>query len=266
MKAILLLLAMTVTLCGCTTSPIAYDPSATGELKSIAILTPSIPDELEVEGADAVTDCYGMACVIGLPVYLTETAIREDIEAGRQSRLNTYFHEKGFLLEEVFVDDLTQELQERGFVVSKLSTPRPETEFLEVYPVDGSASAILDVVVEEIGYYADNGCIKCVSPDYPPARPFRGSLEWAYRPRITAKVALIRVGDSAVLMRQTVRYNPNYLPGLEGRAIEIVPDPAFEFEDFESLATSLEMAEATVIEGLENAINQVTAAIGDALD
>ena len=73
--------------------------------------------------------------------------------------------------------------------------------------------------------------------------------------RRSARCRLVRAGDSAVLMEDTIAYNP---VGPVQKAVTLSPDPNFSFEDFDALTADPGVA----VNGLNAALTASANSIG----
>jgi len=143
-----------------------------------------------------------------------------------------------------FVADLKASLEGHGYAVTDIAIPRPDAKLLKAYPgaADGAADAYLDVAVVSYGYVAAG-----ISDSSP------------YRPFVSAKCRLVRARDGAVLMEDTILYNPVALNGISpDKAVTISPDPAYAYPDFDSLLASPDNS----VKGLDASLKSTADSVG----
>ncbi len=191
---------------GCAQNEVAFDASQAGSIKTIAVVTPQTPSTPAVMLASSVGQSFGL---IGALVDAGMAAHRE----GGMERLLAGQH---FVAGGAMSQELGTALGASGYKVQFLQVPRPDGDYLKTYPpVPGGADAYLDVVVPAYGYMAAG----------------IGSSE-PYRPALRLKCRLVRASDMAVLMQETIAYNPL---AQNGKQIAIAPDPDYAFPDFDAL-------------------------------
>ncbi len=243
---------------GCASNPDPYDGTIALGIETIGILRPNVPGSIQVESNDQV---FRGNTILGLALAIPEKAVRDAILADREERLNAALEDRGFSAEDILMESLMMELEARGYRVEAIPTPRDHAGDPYEYPDISRVDAFLHTAVEEISYARDQGCrYWCYSLPY-------NNLERAYRPRVTARVRLVRAVDSSTLMMRTVKYNPvnGGLIARQEQPIEIMRNPDYEFGEFDEIDDSLLAGETTVEEGLEDAIVQVADAIADSL-
>ncbi len=236
MKKVLLslMVPMFAALAGCATTPeIPYDRTTAGEIKSIAIVTPKFPDEASVVLATTVGQSFGLVGAL----------VDAGLEEGRENSFKKMVLAQNFSAQDAFIQRLSEVLQGHGYAISDVSAERRQDKFVDKYPT-GSSDAYLDLVVMNYGYSAAG-----IGNSTP------------YRPIVSLQVRLVRASDSSVLMQDTVLYNPYNAAGGTANAITISPNPSYEFTTFSELESKPDMA----VRGLEDAIHQSAAAVGNLL-
>jgi hypothetical protein len=234
-------LSLAALLCGCTPR-IAFDPARAGALTSIAILTADAPDDVSVEDAykpeGVELDC-GPLCVFVVPFHLLAAGVNEVVDEGREDRLNELLSERRFSGRELLMRSLRENLEGQGYEVSTVIASRSDADSLLLEPATLNADAVVDIVIETFGYYNDTGVL---------------------RPRLFVDVTLIRTRDSRVLMRETIKYNPEpFSPGYDD---SIWLEAADQFPDFGALEANPDGAVA----GLVEAVHRVAVTISGLLE
>lgn len=219
----------------CALQPIPYDRSTAGEIKTIGVVTPAVPDRAAVILASSVGQSFGL---IG---GLIDAAMQEN----RETKFNAAIEPRDFSAVDTCLAEIRTRLQEEGYTVVMVPVERTGKEFLQSYPPPGSepkVDAYLDLVVS-YGYIA------------------AGIGSTPYRPNVYVTARLIRASDSAVLMQDAVSYNPVGPYAANSKAVSIPPDPNFQFSNFDSLVGNPGLA----VKGMQTSIVQSTKIIGQRL-
>jgi len=216
-----------LTLAGCAGKPeIPYDHSAESGLKTIGLVTPY---------------SRGPTIVLASTVGQSFGLIGALIDAGMTEHRNTEFtglmQSQNFVADDYFITCLTDDLKAEGYNVVMISTTRPDDNFLASYPgSDQKIDAYLDARMQ-FGYIAAG-----LGKSNP------------YRPAFWTRARLVDSRSSAVLMEDTVMYNPL---GAPKNTITIAPDPTPQFVDFDTMManppaaiTGFKTAEAQSAEAL----------------
>jgi hypothetical protein len=139
--------------------------------------------------------------------------------------------------------DLVTALQAQGFNVKPIAVSRDSSGFLKTYPTEPGIDAYLDVSSFPDGFgYAAAGI---------------GSSQ-PYRPFVWLKVKLVRASDGSVLMQDTVMYNPI---GTNDKWVTVSPDPAYQFEDFDTLTGHADLS----VKGVDVSLRQTADQVGKLL-
>jgi hypothetical protein len=226
---LLTLLGVALFLGGCAApAHRAYNPSERNQIRSIGLLTPTVPDEVAVRMMVHPGQSLGL---LGLLVA------RGDM-SGKTGEFTRSLRSRGFRNGAGFEAQLKAGLTAAGYRVSTISAPRPREQdaFRNQYPKsDGSVDAYLDLYSDLIGYVAAGG-------------------NTPYRPTVNLNVRLVRARDHKVLYQDRIAYNPF---GDGDGAITLPPAPGFEFAAYGDLTAN----PAKAAEGLNLAIR----AAGDEL-
>ena len=223
-------------LAGCATKPaIPFDSTSAGEIKTIGILTPSMPN-----GPSAI-----LASSVGQSFGLVGALIDAGMQEARESDLEDILSGKQFIAHDKLMNGIVASLEAQGYTVKNVSVPRTERDFMKVYPSTNTekVDAYLDVVMNGYGYIAAG--ITSGTP---------------YRPIVVTKLRLVSAKDSSVLMEDVVYYN-RLNASLETTNLTISPDPTYSFSDFSDLERNPEKT----VEGLDVAFAKSTEAIGTLL-
>ncbi|MBI3513651.1 MAG: hypothetical protein HY060_06255 [Proteobacteria bacterium] len=220
-------------LAGCMMPEIPYDRETAGGIKHVGIVTPHFHPEPDVHLASSVGQSFGL---IGA---LADVGLK----AERDKRFGRILQQANFSAQEIFTELLANDLRARGYEVSLIAMRR-DKDFVKSYPVHTppAVDAYLDLYALNYGYIA-------AGIGSPP-----------YRPWVWMRVRLARAKDSAVLMQDTIVYNP-VIGATYTKAVTIPPDPRFEYRTFDLL----EADPAGSVRGLRTAIEQSAQAVGKLL-
>lgn len=221
-------------LAACAGKPaIPYDKSSAGEIRTIGLLTPSMPGGPTVHLSGTVGQSFGLVGAL----------IDAGMESSRDSDFSDVLARHQFHAEELLIADVKQSLEKQGYKVVDVPVTRQRRfDFIETYPEASEADAYLDLVVLTYGYIA--GAIS----DVP------------YRPLFESKLRMVRASDSSVLMEDKIQYASMGLRIPEGY-VKIAPDPKYSFDDFDELTSRQE----TAVEGLNVAFERSADAMGTLL-
>jgi hypothetical protein len=222
-------------LSACATQPeIPYDKSQAANIKTIGILTPSMPGKPTIWLASDIGQSFGL---IGALVDASIQAHRDDVFwksiDGDQHPPRT-----------AFLNALSGSLRQRGFAVQEVAVTRPDGKFLSAYPKSGGGvDAYLDIAFIGSGY----GYVAAAMGKATPFRPF------AY-----VQCRLVRASDGATLMEDTVLDNPINAPKT---VVTVAPDPSYAFTNFDALNADPTKAVA----GMDEAFQKAADTVGDLL-
>ncbi len=198
MKHFLTIAVSALALSACATKPYIptlYDASS-AQVRSIAIVDDSIPDEL---GANELASASGTGqAVAGIVGYLVVGAM-EGIETNsRVNALKTLMQSSGFDAEAEFEKMLSAKLAAAGFQnMAVVGGPRNKRKPIKDYPAS-PADALLDVQMTNFGMQ------KAVT-----------GQEW--RPASAMIVKLVSTKDDSILVENTISYNSGLTSGaMEG--------------------------------------------------
>jgi len=219
----------------CASDEIPFDHSANSGIKTIGILTPAMPDTPQIVLASDVGQSFGLVGAL--------------VDAGMKENRDTDFEKalKGTAFNSAtrYLAALHAAIAARGYAAVDIPAFRPKAGFLKDYPpaaqyAQFKVDAYLDVAL--VGY--EYGYIAAGIGSSTPYRPF------AY-----ARCRLVRASDGAVLMDDTVVYNPI---GTPAKMVTIAPDPAYAFTDFDTLVGDPDKA----AKGLDVSLTASADAIG----
>jgi hypothetical protein len=221
-----------VVLSACQTLPqVPYDKASAGNIKTINIVQPSMPDRPNVVLAATVGQSFGLIGAL----------IDAGMESSRESDFEAAMKTQNFAGKDAFMKHLDEALTAGGYSPAHDTAPRLASGFLKTYaqPASGPADAHLDIVMQ-YGYLA-------------------AGMATPYRPYVAVSCKLVRASDNALLMQKSIFYNP--LNAAPEQTVTIAPDPAYEFTDFDALKADPEKA----AKGLDAAITQVASTMGTLL-
>lgn len=231
--AVTLLSALVLTACA-TQPEVPYDKSQAANIKTIGILTPSMPAKPTIWLASDIGQSFGL---IGALVDAGVQAHRDDAFwksiDGDQHPPRT-----------AFLNALSASLRQRGFVVQKVAVTRPDGKLLSAYPKSSAGvDAYLDIAFTGSGY----GYVAAAMGKATPFRPF-----------VYVQCRLVRASDGATLMEDTVLDNPINAPKT---VVTVAPNPTYEFTNFDALNADPTKAVA----GMDDAFQKAADTVGDLL-
>ncbi|KAB7741599.1 hypothetical protein F2P47_04130 [Parvibaculum sedimenti] len=220
---------------GCAAKPaVPFDRSTASSIKVIGLLTPDVPSEPSAVLASSVGQSFGL---IGA---LVDAGMKDN----RDGSLRDVLAAQKFAADKALTDDLTASLKSRGYEVKLIPVSRNDKgKLLKTYPTqsENQVDAYLDVVSVNYGYVAAG-----IAGNTP------------YRPFLYTDCKLVKASDGAVLMEDSVNYNPIMAAGADAEHVTISPDPAYSFEKF----SEIEADPAKATKGVSVAFAQTTDAIG----
>jgi hypothetical protein len=215
-------------LVGCAIPEVPYDRETAGGIRRIGVVTPRFPNKAAVYLATSVGKNFGL---IGA---LIDAGMQQE----RENKFERLLGDQHFVAETEFVQILTAGLEARGYEVVALPIKRDQPDFVAIYPThEAPVDAYLDLVTVGYGYVAAG-----IGANTP------------YRPAVGLKARLVRAKDQAVLMQDTIAYNPI---GKPGQTVTIAPDPAHQYRDFDSLMADPPGAVVGLRFALEQSAQQV---------
>ena len=175
-------IVVAIVVSGCAALPeIPYDRMGAGEIKRIGLIPPSLPKSASVILASSPGQSFGL---VGAIVDAT-------LQARREGHFRMFLEDEHFSTQDVFTGRLKQQIEMQGYTVTTVNAIRSGPNFVTKFPMDSDVDAFLDVLVTNYGYISAG-----VGNDTP------------YRPQFLVQVRLIRAKDSAVLLQDTIVYNP----------------------------------------------------------
>ena len=198
------------------------------QVKTIAILTPAVPEKPTLYSAVGVTPL----AVFGVAGALVDEKIQDYLASKFLEEMNSRTFSVGSVLERALITSLRNE----GYDIVEANCARNEAEFLHDYPSssNGVNYAYLDLVVTDYGYHA-------------------GSITAPYHPILKIKYRLVRASDKAILMQGSFGYS------IFGSDIQ--PDTAYDFSNHDQILSNPSHA----IEGLNAGVSIASGAIAGAL-
>ncbi|MGH6872718.1 MAG: hypothetical protein ACREHE_14545 [Rhizomicrobium sp.] len=220
---------------GCITVPpeVPFDRATDANIHSVGVLTPDLPDKPTVRLASDIGQSFGLIGAL----------VDASMEANRDDKLWAMMQEQNFVPVDAFDQDLVGALKAQGFDASFVSVERDRNGVVKSYPADRKFDAYLDITGIGIAYGYMAAGVGSSNP---------------YRPFVYVHCKLIRAGDGATLMEDTIMYNAvNGAP----KAVTLSPDPQFQFPDMDSMDGDHKKAVA----GVDAALHQSADMIGTLL-
>lgn len=222
-------------LCACASQPeIPFDRTQASNIKTIGLLTPSMPQKPTIWLASDIGQSFGLIGAL--------------VDAGIQAhRDDAFWHSidgAAHPPRAAFLDAITKSLRAQGYQVRVVTVARPDGDFLKRYPASGNhVDAYLDIAFSGSGY----GYVAAGMASSTPFRPF-----------VYLTCRLVRASDGATLMRDTVLDNSI---NAQKNAVAVSANPAYEFTNFDMLNAHPKRAAA----GMDDAFQKTANAIGDLL-
>jgi len=219
--------SVAVILSTCAT-PIRYDRTSAGNVRTIGLVTPVFPDNAQV-------------VLVNPPNFLG--LYDRILQRRRDSAFNELLEIHDFVVGDAFLERVTANLESDGYAVTLIKAERPGIYFLNTYSSETPVDAYLDILVFNYGYYAAG---------------YRDSSP--YRPAFALVVKLVRSSDYAVLMQDSIAYNPYGPPyGPNQANVTITPVPEFDFMNFDAL----EADPARAVQGIQDATFKTAEALSN---
>jgi hypothetical protein len=218
-------------LAACAGAPeIPFDHASNAGIKNIAVIEPAMSPTPTILLASDIGQSFGL---IGGLIDLS-------MQSNRDTKFAALLSAQGVKPDAVFLQDVHAALAAHGYNVVDTAQARSGNDLLKVYPKVGQpgVDAYLDLAVFNYGYVAAG-----IGDSTP------------YRPFLTARCRLVRASDGAVLMEDTIAYNPI---GPVEKAVTLSPDPNFSFKDFDTLTADPGVA----VKGLNTALTASANSIG----
>ena len=224
--------AAVTSLAGCASQPeIPFDKSANGNIHTIGIVTPGMPDRPNIWLASDVGQSFGL---IGA---LVDASMQE----ARDNKVEAMLVDQKMVPRQDFMSALQDSLKAQGYDSKVVTVDRKQGSYLKAYPpaAETGVDAYLDISGVNYGYVAAG-----IGKSTP------------YRPFVYTQFKLVRASDGEVLMQDTIYYDP-VAPFGQGKNITISPDPAYTFMDFDAL----EGAPKQTVSGIDASFHSTTDAI-----
>jgi hypothetical protein len=223
-----------VVLSACQSLPqVPYDRATAGNIKTVYVVTPAMPERPTVALASTVGQSFGLIGAL----------IDAGMQSSRESDFEAIAKAQNFNGKETLMRHLDASLVANGYALVHDTSARKTSTLLKdkdfALPAGTAADAYFDIVMS-YGYYASG-------------------ISTPYRPYVSMTAKLVRASDKALLMQKSVFYNP--LGVAPEQTVTIAPDPAYEFQDFDALKADPEKA----IKGMDVALQQVAGALGTLL-
>lgn len=222
-------------LCSCASQPeIPFDKSQASNIKTIGVLTPSMPEKPEIWLASDVGQSFGLIGAL--------------VDAGMQANRDSAFWKSidgdKNPPRAAFLNALSASLHDRGFAVKQIAVHRPDDKFLNTYPKSGDGvDAYLDIVFSGTNYgYVAAGIGKSTP----------------YRPYVYVNCRLVRASDGTILMQDIVLDNSVNVPK---DVVTVSANPDYAFTNFDDLNGDPNKAVA----GMDDAFRRTADSIGNLL-
>ena len=215
-------IAASLVLAGCAGQPeIPFDKASAGNIQTIGVLTPNMPERPTIWLAGDVGQSFGL---VGALVDIS-------MQSNRDDKMWAAMVKSGYVPRDAFLAAVESSLQARGFAAKTIAADRSSAGYLKTYPAagDNKVDAYLDIAF--IGY----------GHGYAAAGIGSSSL---YRPFAYLNCKLVRASDGSVLMQETVLYNYVDVSGFQKdpKAVTISPDPTYGFVDFDTMMSDAKKA------------------------
>ncbi len=224
-------LAAFLLLAGCTPARLApsiSDTSATQSIKTIAFVTPALPEKITLTSLAPVTVVGGVGGLLGA---LYDQSVQKD----HAKAFAQLLAQNNFVPGQILDADITQALQAKGFSVTRVQAARPDSNFLPAYPAaTPPADAYLDVVLAEIGYFT----ITITDP---------------YEPMVEVKFRLLRASDKQVIAQGSFQYSI-----LRG---DVRPDAKYDIWHYRDFQNEPALAIAGMSDGLAQAATTIATSL-----
>lgn len=158
--------------------------------------------------ADRPARAPSWATTVGQSFGLVGALIDAGMQESRESDLRDVFRGQNFAADEIVLTEMKSSLEARGYKVINVPVTRTGQALKKDYMGLSGADAYLDMTY----YYG------YISAGIAGATP--------YRPFFYSDVRLVKASDSAVLMEDSIFYNPMNAP--KGRVV-IAPSPDYAF-------------------------------------
>jgi hypothetical protein len=221
---------------GCVTAPpeVPFDHTADTGIHTIGVPTPAMPDQPTVRLASDLGQSFGLVGAL----------IDASMESNRNGKLWAMMQEESYVPRDVFNQDILAALKAHGYDASIVPVERDGHGQVKAYPAGQNFDAYLDITGIGIGY----GYMAAGVGDANPYRPF-----------VYLHCKLIRAGSGAVLMEDTILYNP--VNGGGAKAVTMSPDPDYIFPNTDALEADHKKSVA----GVDAALHQTADMIGTLL-
>ncbi len=222
-------------LAACAEPVIPYDRGAGTPVNAVGVLTPSWPGGPTALLATSPGQSFGL---VGGLITLA-------VQSARDSRFRDSLAGQPFDGQSEFRTGLLAAVAARGYQVIEVAAPTERTKFVEGgyagMAAQARPDALLDCLVPIWGYIAAG-----IADSTP------------YRPYFTLRCRMVSAASGAVLMRDTIIYNPvSPTAGFVGLA----PDPAYAFITSDDLMADPQKA----VSGMRHSFERTADALGTLL-
>jgi hypothetical protein len=227
MAAIMAVMVLSVAACVKAPPEIPYERASA--LKTIGIISPSIPHDATVFLASSPGQSFGLIGAL----------IDAGVQSHRESKFSSILSQHDFSAQDSFLKALNTNLAAHGYTVTSVTGTREKPgEFFKAYPAaEPKVDAYLDILMSTYGYYAAG---------------VGGSTP--YRPYVALQVRLVRASDQSVLMQDSITYSA----AAQGQGvITISPDPAYTYPSSDQLESDADNS----VKGLQIALAKSAEAV-----
>jgi hypothetical protein len=245
---VLVALSIAIILSACAT-PISYDRTSAGNIRTIGLMIWGFPDSAQIIQGSS-------------PHY--NDLVSPILRSLRSGAFNRMLETHNFVVRDAFLERVTANLERDGYAVSLIEAERSGGYLLDLYPSEPPVDAYLNIFVYNYGYFAAYDGIIDGGGDialFLSALGFGDSFP--YRPAFVLVARLVRAGDHAVLMQDSIAYNPDSPSyGLNQANVTIAPTPEFEFVDFDAL----EKNPTKAVQGMQDATFKTADALSNLME
>jgi hypothetical protein len=219
-------------LVGCGSLPeIPFDKTANANVHTIGVVTPSMPQRPNIWLASDMGQSFGLIGAL----------IDASMQESRNGKVWAMLESRNVNPRDNFVKAIQASLKAAGYDAKFVEVPRKEGEALKTYPSESGVDAYLDITGMNYGYVAAG-----IGKSTP------------YRPFVYLTCKLVRASDGAVLMQDSIFYDPVAPFGQGKNVVSISPDPAYTFVDFDTMQSQPDQ----VVLGIDASMHQTTDALG----
>lgn len=213
-------------LIGCASNPQQpFNKPTNEQIKTIGLLSPSSPNDYNIKILHSIAGAFGL---IGGIVEETSNANKSNQfkkSVGDVTRISKQLD-----------NEIVQSLEAANYKVINIPVKREKQDFLPNYSVvQSNADAYLDVVIENVGYFAND--------------PFS-----PYIPTLRVKAHLVSAKDNKVLFSENLTYGEEW-PGK--KSIDIPSPDKYSYKSFNDLLANANEAREGLTYGIRPLATQL---------